>query len=260
MAVVLVASCSNGERPTLADGTTPTSLSSSVDTGQNNSTEPTGPALHELPPGPDNLIGYIATPAAAEPEVYAEPDLASQRLDIGAITEAGAPTTFAIVGDPAITAAATTGWYKVLLPTRPNQSTGWVPQTSVTLAQTPMRVFIDLAGRKLRVENNGATVLETTVAIGTEENPTPIGATYVTELIQNTNPGGAYGPFAFGLALHSETLTEFAGGPGQVGVHGTNAPDLIGQAVSHGCVRLKNDDIVALQEVGLPLGVPVFIT
>ena len=177
-----------------------------------------------------------------------------------ATTEVGAPTTFAVLGDPGVTSAATNGWYKVLIPTRPNQGTAWVPAASVALTQTPMRVFISLADRTLRVENNGASVFDTTVAIGTDENPTPLGATYITELIQNTNPGGAYGPYAFGLALHSETLTEFAGGPGQVGVHGTNQPDLIGQAVSHGCVRLNNDDIQALVDLQLPLGVPVLIS
>jgi lipoprotein-anchoring transpeptidase ErfK/SrfK len=148
----------------------------------------------------------------------------------------------------------------VLLPTRPNGGTGWVPAASVVLTKTPLRVFIDLAGRKLRVENAGAKVFEAPVAIGTTDNPTPTGATFVTELIENQNPGGAYGPFAFGLALHSETLTEFAGGPGQVGVHGTNQPQLIGQPVSHGCIRLSNDNINKLVGLALPLGVPVFIT
>jgi lipoprotein-anchoring transpeptidase ErfK/SrfK len=256
--LVLLAGCSNGERPTLAEGTGPTTTLAST------SAPTSAPAdqerLDELPPGPENLLGYIATPTTAEPTVHAAPDPASERLPIGPTTEVGAPTTFAVVGDPAVTSAATDGWYKVLLPTRPNQATGWVPASSVALTQTPLRVFIDLAGRAIRVESNGASVFDTAVAVGTDENPTPVGASYVTELIQNTNPGGAYGPFAFGLALHSETLTEFAGGPGQVGVHGTDEPDLIGQAVSHGCIRLANDDIVALQELGLPLGVPVFIS
>ena len=43
-------------------------------------------------------------------------------------------------------------------------------------------------------------------------------------------------------------------------MHGTNQPDLIGQAVSHGCVRLNNDDIQALVDLQLPLGVPVLIS
>ncbi len=60
--------------------------------------------------------------------------------------------------------------------------------------------------------------------------------------------------------MHSDTLTEFAGGPGQVGIHGTNQPAKIGQKASHGCVRLRNSDIQDLVDLGLPLGAPVFIT
>lgn len=260
LAVVVVASCSNGERPTLAESSARNTTSTTATTAAPTASSAPEQALHELPPGPENLLGYIATPTGATPEVRTAPDPTAEMLDIGPTTEVGAPTTFAVVGDPGVTSTATGGWYKVVLPIRPNQGTGWVPASSVELTQTPFRVFIDLPGRTIRVENNGATVFDTTIAIGTDENPTPVGATYVTELIQNTNPEGAYGPYAFGLALHSETLTEFAGGPGQVGVHGTNEPDLIGQPVSHGCIRLANDDIVALQELGLPLGVPVFIS
>jgi lipoprotein-anchoring transpeptidase ErfK/SrfK len=152
------------------------------------------------------------------------------------------------------------GWYEVALPTRPNGSTGWVPADSVTLAQTPFRLFVDLGGRTLRVENDGAGVFTAEIAIGTDENPTPVNGTFLTELIENVEPDGAYGPYAFGLAMHSDTLTEFAGGPGQVGIHGTNQPKLIGQAVSHGCVRLRNADIEDLVGLQLPLGAPVFIT
>ena len=35
------------------------------------------------------------------------------------------------------------------------------------------------------------------------KNPTPVGASYITELIDNQAPEGAYGPYAFGLALQA---------------------------------------------------------
>lgn len=257
VSIVLVA-CSSGDRPTVGD--VANSNRSTAPSTEQSTTTAAETRLDERDPGPENMIGYIATPIGPTPDVRTSPDPEAERLEIGPTTEVGAPTTFAVVGDPAATSAATGGWYKIVIPIRPNQGTAWVPASSVELTQTPFRVFIDLEGRSLRVENNGATVFDAAVAIGTDENPTPVGATYVTELIENTDPAGAYGPFAFGLALHSETLTEFAGGPGQVGVHGTNEPELIGDTVSHGCVRLTNDDIVALQGLGLPLGVPVFVT
>jgi len=42
------------------------------------------------------------------------------------------------------------------------------------------------------------------------------------------------------------------------GIHGTNAPETIGRSVSHGCVRLRNEDIEQLYEM-VPVGTPVYI-
>jgi lipoprotein-anchoring transpeptidase ErfK/SrfK len=220
----------------------------------------TAPKPVDLTLGPDELLGWIATPVG-DPKVFAEASTDSTPIPVDAKTDAGAPTTFAIVGDASDGAPrAVSGWYQVALRDRPNGSTGWVPESSVTVTKTPYRIFVDLKARTLRVEKDGTGVFTTEVAIGTPENPTPVNGTYVTELIQNTNPTGSYGPYAFGLAMHSDTLSEFGGGDGQVGIHGTNRPELIGQAVSHGCVRLKNDDVKELVDLQLPLGVPVFIT
>lgn len=41
-------------------------------------------------------------------------------------------------------------------------------------------------------------------------------------------------------------------------IHGTNVPTSIGQSVSHGCVRLLNEDIAYLYEI-VPVGTPVYI-
>jgi lipoprotein-anchoring transpeptidase ErfK/SrfK len=41
-------------------------------------------------------------------------------------------------------------------------------------------------------------------------------------------------------------------------LHGTDKPSSIGQAVSHGCVRLRNEDIAYLYSI-VPVGTPVFI-
>jgi hypothetical protein len=42
------------------------------------------------------------------------------------------------------------------------------------------------------------------------------------------------------------------------GIHGTNAPESIGRSVSHGCVRLRNEDIEKLYDM-VPIGTPVYI-
>ncbi len=251
----LLGSCT-GERPTLGPanpGGLPTSTTSTTP-GSSSSTTTAPPKQAKL--GPDDLLGYIATPIG-KPQVFAEPNNSALPLDVPAKTGAGAPTTLAVVGNAS---KIDGGWFEVLLPTRPNRTVGWVAAPSVAITKTDQRVFVDLPARSLRVERAGATVFTGKVAIGDSVNPTPVGATYVTELIDNNDPSGAYGPYAFGLALHSDTLSEFGGGDGQVGIHGTNQPALIGQAVSHGCVRLTNADVQKLVDLKLPLGVPVFIS
>jgi lipoprotein-anchoring transpeptidase ErfK/SrfK len=257
-AVSLLGSCS-GDRASL--GSLPPSIpEATASTTAPVATTVPAPAADDLMLTADDLLGWIATPVG-DPDVRTQPVSDAAKLDIGPKTSAGAPTTFAIVGDASPNASTEVdGWYRVALPDRPNGSTGWVPQSSVTVTKTPFRIFVDLEARTLRVERDTTEVFTTTVAIGTAENPTPQNGSYVTELIANTNPTGSYGPFAFGLSLHSDTLSEFGTGDGQVGIHGTNQPDLIGQAVSHGCIRLTNSDIQELVDLQLPLGVPVFIT
>jgi lipoprotein-anchoring transpeptidase ErfK/SrfK len=43
-----------------------------------------------------------------------------------------------------------------------------------------------------------------------------------------------------------------------VGIHGTYAPSLLGRAVSHGCVRVSNPDILRMRRI-VPVGTPIRI-
>ena len=76
--------------------------------------------------------------------------------------------------------------------------------------------------------------------------------------VQPARKGGPYGVLAIGLSAYSDTLTDWVGG-GQVAIHGTNDPAKIGTDASHGCVRMKNEDILQLSAL-TPLGTPVTIT
>lgn len=149
-------------------------------------------------------------------------------------------------------------WVRVRLPTRPNHTNAWVSADQVKLENVEPTVEVDLATRTLTVRSDGAILAEATVAIGSEENPTPRGTFFVTDKLETPDPGGAYGPFALGLSGYSETLSEFGGGDGQIGIHGTNDPATLGQAVSHGCIRLPNDVVSLLADI-LPLGTPVHV-
>jgi lipoprotein-anchoring transpeptidase ErfK/SrfK len=53
-------------------------------------------------------------------------------------------------------------------------------------------------------------------------------------------------------------LHAFDGGIGQLAIHGTNRPDLIGQNVSNGCIRVSNAAITVLAE-HVSIGTPVDI-
>jgi lipoprotein-anchoring transpeptidase ErfK/SrfK len=150
-------------------------------------------------------------------------------------------------------------WYRVSLPTRPNGSSAWVRKGDDERRIVHDQIRVDLASHTLTWLRDGVVVLTTEIAIGAPDTPTPTGSFYVTDLLDNENDNGAYGPFALGLSAHSDTLSEFAGGDGQIGMHGTNEPWSIGQSVSHGCVRVPNDVITQLA-TSLSLGTPVTIT
>ena len=164
----------------------------------------------------------------------------------------GTTTVLALVDEPV------DGWAEVMLPTRPNGTTGWISLDTVALYVVGGRIEVDLSDRELVYYVGEDEHFKTTVAIGTSANPTPTGSFFVTDSVRVGNSSGPWGPAALGLSARSDTVTEFNGGDGIVGIHGTNRPGLIGQAVSLGCIRLSNDMISALHSM-VPIGTPVEI-
>jgi lipoprotein-anchoring transpeptidase ErfK/SrfK len=152
----------------------------------------------------------------------------------------------------------TDGWMKVLLPIRPNGSRGWISDTEVQLKYNPYRLEVDLTAHELTLYKQKDVVRREPVGIGKSTTPTPGGRYYITQLFEPPDPNGPYGPFAYALSGYSEVLTSFRGGEAIVGIHGTNRPDLIGQDLSSGCIRMHNDAIRELRAL-LPLGTPVTI-
>ena len=150
------------------------------------------------------------------------------------------------------------GWVRVLLADRPNGSTGWVRASDVQLTPNPYHMRVTLGDRKITVFQGTNKTYEGEVAIGASDTPTPPGKYYTRVLIQAPDPNTVYGPFAYGLSAHSEVLTEFSGGDAEVGVHGNNDASVLGKNVTHGCIRMDNDEIIKLSKV-LPLGTPVEI-
>jgi lipoprotein-anchoring transpeptidase ErfK/SrfK len=149
-------------------------------------------------------------------------------------------------------------WLRVMLPSRPNGSAGWLRAAGVELRSDPYSVSVDLRARRLVVREARRIVFDAPVGVGRAATPTPSGLYYVAELLRQPDPNGSYGPWAFALSAHSRVLSHFGGGDGQVGIHGTDEPSGIGHTVSHGCIRVSNRSIERLAAI-LPLGTPVTI-
>lgn len=149
-------------------------------------------------------------------------------------------------------------WLQVQINQRPNGATCWVRASDVALRTVPNHILIERGAKRLTVFHGEESIFSTAVAPGRDSSPTPLGAFYVDILTRPTNPNGPYGPFQVSVTGFSEVYESFGGGNGQIAVHGTNRPELIGTPASHGCVRMTNEDITAL----IPLarqGTPVVI-
>ena len=132
-------------------------------------------------------------------------------------------------------------------------------RASVSLSSTTYRVEVQLRRHRLIAWKGAKAILRANIAVGKALSPTPKGRYFIADLIKPRNPRGFYGPYAFGLSAYSSVYTSFAGGDGQVGIHGTSAPGAIGRDVSHGCIRVGNAIIERLAK-RIPLGSPVEIT
>jgi lipoprotein-anchoring transpeptidase ErfK/SrfK len=182
-----------------------------------------------------------------EVAVYAEPDAPEPAQLIGNPKSAEGlnvgPVVFLTAGpyDPQA------DWMKVYLPVRPNGSTGFVRAGDVDVSTNRFRVEVELSTHKFRLFDGDQPVLETDIGVGTDNTPTPGGVFYIRSLIASTDP--VYGTYAFGLSGFSEVYESFNGGPGDIGIHGTNDPSTIGTDVSNGCIRLPDETVIHLAQV-----------
>ncbi|MEW6059969.1 MAG: L,D-transpeptidase [Actinomycetota bacterium] len=147
-------------------------------------------------------------------------------------------------------------WYRLLLPVRPNGMAAWVRQEEVRLVRRNERIVVDLSQRTLRHFVRNHLEESFAVGIGTPQTPTTSGRFYVWVRVSYATRDGPYGVFALGLSGFSSGLTSWPGG-GRLAIHGTSDPSDRGKAVSHGCVRVFNPEMLQLQ--GVPLGTPVII-
>jgi lipoprotein-anchoring transpeptidase ErfK/SrfK len=237
------------------DSNDKSALSASSETTTTGPSSASATAVTSPAPG----TSYIATAQVADISVYDAPDAPTPAKSfknpwfVNDDPKLPVPLVFSVQQQDA------DGWIEVLLPTRPNGSTGWVHTADVALSTTRYHITVELGAHRLQVFNGDSVMLESAVAVGAPATPTPTGAYYIVALLKAPNPKTVYGPYAYGLSGHSEVLESFAGGDAEVGIHGNNDDSVLGKDVSHGCVRMTNDGITQLAGV-LPLGTPVSIT
>jgi L,D-transpeptidase-like protein len=148
-------------------------------------------------------------------------------------------------------------WVRAALATLPNGRTGWVPRSALGgYGTVETRLVVDLRRLTATLLRRGRPVFRARVGVGRRQWPTPRGRFYVRNRLTHF-AGPAYGPLAFGTSARSTHLTDWPDG-GFIGIHGTDQPQLIPGRVSHGCIRMRNADIVALGKL-MAIGTPLVI-
>jgi lipoprotein-anchoring transpeptidase ErfK/SrfK len=118
--------------------------------------------------------------------------------------------------------------------------------------QGPMQIEVNLARRELTVFRGGQPVETHPVAVGSQEWPTPTGEWTIDEVVFNPRwvppdeewaedeeakePGDPENPLGVAQLVYRRPNS----------IHGTNEPGSIGQAVSHGSIRVRNEVAVEL--------------
>jgi lipoprotein-anchoring transpeptidase ErfK/SrfK len=220
--------------------------------------DPVEPAF--VPPKPKALAGvrHVSrfSPVRRAVTARAEPDLASRAVAVlAARTPEGTRNIVPVLGRERAPDGSL--WLRVRLPVLPNNTVGWVPRDALGgYGAVRTRLVVDLQRLTATLYRSGRPILAADVGVGRAEWPTPRGEFYIrNRLTKYANP--FYGPIAFGTSARSDVLTDWPAG-GFVGIHGTNRPDLLPGRVSHGCIRLRNEDILRLARL-MRVGTPVTI-
>ena len=149
-------------------------------------------------------------------------------------------------------------WLLVRTPGRGTRRTGWIPASTRTKRKVGWRIYIDRSERRAKIYHEGVERASFRVVVGKPNTPTPLGSFFVEENVRNAKSDGI-GPYAIALSARSGVYRQFAGGPGQIALHGTGTlPGALGSASSHGCIRFANKAINYLGE-RIDAGTPVTI-
>jgi hypothetical protein len=188
-----------------------------------------------------------ATIARAAPGPAAPP-----LAHVGRRTPEGTTNIVLVLGRSHATAKGI--WLRTRLP---GGGIGWLPRRALggyTVVKT--RLVVDRRRLTATLYRDDRRVFAAPVAIGRAGAPTPGGRFYVRDALRRYR-SATYGPLAFGTSARAPGVTDWPAG-GFVGIHGTDQPKLIPGRVSHGCIRMRNADVLRLGEL-MTVGTPITI-
>jgi lipoprotein-anchoring transpeptidase ErfK/SrfK len=219
---------------------------------------PVKPAFTPGPPLPLGSTRYLTQYAPVQQPVSARRAPSARAPVVAALstrTPEGTRNIVEVLGH--VQDSAGRPWVRVRLAVLPNDTTGWVPRGALGgYGTVDTRLDIDLRRLRATLYRAGRAVLRIPVGVGMPGWDTPRGSFYIRDrLTRYRSP--TYGPVAFGTSARSPTATDWPAG-GYVGIHGTDQPGLIPGRISHGCIRLRNADILRLARRMAP-GTPVTI-
>jgi hypothetical protein len=218
---------------------------------------PVEPAFTVATPRPLERVGPAARWAPVLRAVQAR---SAPRLDAAPVGQLETSTPEGTTNIVLVVGRRETGgrlWVRVRLPVLPNNTTGWVPRDALGgYVEVDTHLVVDLEHLAATLLEHGRPIFRARIGIGRSRWPTPRGNFYIRNKLSGFG-NAFYGPVAFGTSARSEVLTDWPAG-GFVGIHGTNRPEILPGRVSHGCIRLRNADILALARL-MPVGTPVTI-
>jgi lipoprotein-anchoring transpeptidase ErfK/SrfK len=201
----------------------------------------------KLPPGRGELVALLRHPAA----MHAKPG-GRVLVNLKLKTNFGSPQAMWVVRRSGT-------WLGVVSPNAGNNRLGWVPASAVSLSRVSWQLKVSLSARKLTVLDNGQVKQRYSVAIGAPDAPTPTGRFAVTDRLLTGDPAGPYGCCILALSAKAPHVIQDWSGGNRIAIHSTPETETIGEAVSHGCVRLTLAEGQWLIN-HIPLGTPAIIS
>lgn len=171
---------------------------------------------------------------------------------LGTKTQFGSPAAFWVVRH-------VPGWLGVMSSQAGNNRVAWIAQSSATLSRVPWKLEVSLGARRLTVLDGNRVMARFTVAVGASDAPTPTGRFAVTDRLLTGDPEGSYGCCILALSAHSPHAIQGWTGGTRIAIHSTPETSSIGEAASHGCVRVTLPEGRWLLN-HIPLGTPTLIS